>query len=324
MSRFDAEIAYHRAQVLREAYWIYIGSPVWLLGMAAISPRLEGIGFPPAGIPGLALLGLTVWLVYAVRYLITLGLLASFHGKSWITWVGLTVITSPFGFLLAYPMLKSKIPGLLDAPSVEPQKVGTMRWPHEAEDQSQLLRVAVTSVKWPDLSIARDGEGVELQCPEPIHDRPRNTPHPPVSWSGSVMSAEPRDSTCGVPVTGTISIRDSCGREPSYSFFWTNEPSAIAGTCHSSDAGSLNEPCGDQFDISLECNAAQYEDVVSRLRWAFSARVTTVVLLVHLYYPDREAADHGFWDSTWRTKRDFAVRKWSVALESQTALHPDA
>lgn len=42
-------------------------------------------------------------------YLITLGQVAARTGRSVITWVGLTMLLSPFSYLFAYPMLKSKV-----------------------------------------------------------------------------------------------------------------------------------------------------------------------------------------------------------------------
>jgi len=45
----------------------------------------------------------------AISFYISLGLLAKRLGRSWIVWVGLTIITKPIGMFVAYFMMNQKV-----------------------------------------------------------------------------------------------------------------------------------------------------------------------------------------------------------------------
>ena len=50
---------------------------------------------------------LGVALLFGFLYYVVLGILASKKNRSVITWVGLTVISSPFGHIISYPLMLS-------------------------------------------------------------------------------------------------------------------------------------------------------------------------------------------------------------------------
>jgi len=59
----------------------------------------DSIGF----VVGFLMLGLNI------AFCISLGLLASKLGHRWFVWVGLTIITNPIGFVVAYLMMRQRV-----------------------------------------------------------------------------------------------------------------------------------------------------------------------------------------------------------------------
>ena len=56
-----------------------------------------------------SVISVALLVVSGILYLICLGMLAVRTGRSMITWVGLTIILSPFSYLFAYPMLRGRV-----------------------------------------------------------------------------------------------------------------------------------------------------------------------------------------------------------------------
>ena len=52
---------------------------------------------------------LFILVVAGLSFYVSLGMLASRLDKSWIVWVGLTIITKPIGSIIAYFMMRSKV-----------------------------------------------------------------------------------------------------------------------------------------------------------------------------------------------------------------------
>ena len=77
----------------------------WIIFLVA-APDNYGVGEPGETV---AFLGVALLLASCVTYLVCLGMVAARTGRSVIIWVGLTFLTSPFGYLAAYPMMRSKI-----------------------------------------------------------------------------------------------------------------------------------------------------------------------------------------------------------------------
>ncbi len=55
------------------------------------------------------LLAFAVLFASGITYLICLGKVAARTGRSWIIWVGLTVLFSPFSYLFSAPIMQSKV-----------------------------------------------------------------------------------------------------------------------------------------------------------------------------------------------------------------------
>lgn len=45
----------------------------------------------------------------SVAFCVSLGQLASYLGKRWYVWVGLTILTNPVGYFVAYLMMKQQV-----------------------------------------------------------------------------------------------------------------------------------------------------------------------------------------------------------------------
>jgi hypothetical protein len=70
----------------------FVGSIVALL-ILTVSPK-EANGF--------ALVIVAVLMAFGIGFYVALGVLANRLDRSWITWIGLTVITNPIGPFVAY------------------------------------------------------------------------------------------------------------------------------------------------------------------------------------------------------------------------------
>ena len=66
---------------------------------------------PFSPILAVCLLGMVV---AGLAFYILLGSLASRMGKSWIVWVGLTIITKPIGSFVAYFMIRQRVKTAID------------------------------------------------------------------------------------------------------------------------------------------------------------------------------------------------------------------
>ena len=60
-------------------------------------------------IPGVDALAAMLLVVSSIAYYISLGILAKRSGRSWIVWVGLTILINPIGWIVAYFMMRKRI-----------------------------------------------------------------------------------------------------------------------------------------------------------------------------------------------------------------------
>jgi hypothetical protein len=88
-------------RALTYSFWTFVAG--WILLFPFASPELEE-RFWWIATAGIVLLLLGGW-----SDLVTLGIVAHRAGKSWIVWIGLTMITSPFGFLVSYAMALKRL-----------------------------------------------------------------------------------------------------------------------------------------------------------------------------------------------------------------------
>jgi hypothetical protein len=88
-------------RALTYSFWTFVSG--WALLFPFASPELEA-RFGAVSLVGIALLLIGGW-----AYVMFLGVAAHKAGKSWIVWVGLTLITSPLGFLVSYAMAIRKL-----------------------------------------------------------------------------------------------------------------------------------------------------------------------------------------------------------------------
>src|SRR5688572_470292 len=93
-------------RAFRMSFWISVGSTVALFGLAVVTDfqqEIHGIRLLALGLSAVvAFLSAPVW------YL-SLGIIASRLGKSWILWTGVTFITAPFGPPIAYARMNEAI-----------------------------------------------------------------------------------------------------------------------------------------------------------------------------------------------------------------------
>lgn len=84
--------------------WSFILIILGIAGVYFTKDQVDSNGFMPIdNLASIAYLisGLSI-LICIGSFYISLGMLAKRLGKSWITWVGLTIITSPFGPVVAF------------------------------------------------------------------------------------------------------------------------------------------------------------------------------------------------------------------------------
>jgi hypothetical protein len=63
----------------------------------------------PNAVPALHAAALSVLAASGVAYYVVLGMLADHLGRSWVVWVGLTLITKPVGPFIAYLMMRDRV-----------------------------------------------------------------------------------------------------------------------------------------------------------------------------------------------------------------------
>ena len=89
--------------------WLTISFVGTLVGVVIL--YVVAFSFPSESDTGMTLLMLVfvVLTVTSWTFLICLGKIAKRTGRSWIVWCGLVFITSPIGWLVAYPLIRSKV-----------------------------------------------------------------------------------------------------------------------------------------------------------------------------------------------------------------------
>lgn len=73
-----------------------------LVGVLTLYSALDG---PKA----LMIAGFCVWIVSGFAFYLALGVLASRLGRSWIVWVGMSMITNPIGPIVAYVRMRQLV-----------------------------------------------------------------------------------------------------------------------------------------------------------------------------------------------------------------------
>lgn len=92
---------------MRNLTWSFLLSVLCVVAVVAQSEISKSYPLPA----WLFLLILSVLLIAGIVYYVSLGILAKRLGKSWITWIGLTVITKPFGPVVAYFLMRRLVLG---------------------------------------------------------------------------------------------------------------------------------------------------------------------------------------------------------------------